>query len=206
MQVDQVAHLGPVAEHHAQAPELLHLQQVGGGVVAVVAAERSVGQLAQDGVDLCAIAALGDNTQLQWGLAQQVEQVYLLAVEVRRHQRLAFLAQHQAATEHAQGRHGKPHIFGAFRRPQQGRVAGETFRVLQHLDAAGAVDPQDAVVVLGHLPDQQGQQLVDHPLAFFRPFQNGERRQVAHQPEDALLGAGWLQQCRQQPAQQDQVT
>ncbi|MNP40167.1 hypothetical protein D3C76_1337800 [compost metagenome] len=171
-----------------------------------MAAERGVGQLAQDGVDLRAIAALGDNPQLQRGLAQQAMQVYLLAVEVRRHQRLAVLAQHQATTEHAQGGHGKPHIFGALRRPQQGRVAGEAIQVLQHLDAAGAVDPHDAVVVLGHLPDQQGQQLVDHPLAFFRPFQNGERRQVAHQPEDALLGTGRLQQqCGQQPAQQDQV-
>lgn len=41
--LDRVAHFRPVAEHHAQAPQLLHLQQVGGGVVAVVATERGVG-------------------------------------------------------------------------------------------------------------------------------------------------------------------
>ncbi|MNP29019.1 hypothetical protein D3C76_1220250 [compost metagenome] len=67
-----------------------------------MAAEHAVGQLAQDGVDLGAVAAFCNNPQLQRVVAQQAMQVYLLAVEVGCHQRLVFLAQHQATAEHAQ--------------------------------------------------------------------------------------------------------
>ncbi|MOA67471.1 hypothetical protein D3C78_1946710 [compost metagenome] len=60
--------------------------------------------------------------------------------------------------------------------------------------------------VLGHLLDQQRYQLVDDPMAFFRAIKNGERWQVAYQPEEVLLGTCWLQQQRrQQPTEQDQV-
>ncbi|MNE39306.1 hypothetical protein D3C80_1332530 [compost metagenome] len=82
------------------------------------------------------------------------------------------------------------HVPGAFRRPQQGRVAGEAAGVLKHLDTPRAVDPDDAVIVFGHLRDQLRQQAINHPLAFLRAFENGERRQVSNQPPDTLLGRG----------------
>ncbi|MNE59525.1 hypothetical protein D3C80_1546230 [compost metagenome] len=88
------------------------------------------------------------------------------------------LASDEAAAEHAQARHRIVHVAGTVGRPQQGWITGET-ALLQHLYAACAVDPDDAVIVFGHVLDQHGQQLVDHALAFALAFVNGQRGQVA---------------------------
>ncbi|MNE39307.1 hypothetical protein D3C80_1332540 [compost metagenome] len=85
-----------------QAAQSLHLQLVGGGIVAVVAAERRVWQLTQNLIDLRAIAALGDDTELQRGLVQQPMQIDFVACEKRRKQCLVFLADHQPAAHYTQ--------------------------------------------------------------------------------------------------------
>ncbi|MNP69613.1 hypothetical protein D3C76_1657340 [compost metagenome] len=96
---------------------MLHLQLVGGGIVAVVAAEHRLWQLAQDVVNLRTIAALGDDTELQRGMAHQAVQIDLVVGKKRRNQCLTFFAHHQAAAHHTQRRHGKVHVSGPFRRP-----------------------------------------------------------------------------------------
>lgn len=56
--LDQIANFRPVAEHQAQSAQALHLQQVGGGLRAVVPADGGIWQVAQRIVDHSPVTAL----------------------------------------------------------------------------------------------------------------------------------------------------
>ncbi|MNF93008.1 hypothetical protein D3C84_756680 [compost metagenome] len=59
---------------------------------------------------------------------------------------------------------------------------------MKHLQATGTIDLHHAVTVLRHAGNQLSQKLINDPLAFFRAVKNEQRREIAFQPEQGLLG------------------
>ncbi|MNG03017.1 hypothetical protein D3C84_860770 [compost metagenome] len=129
------------------------------------------GCLFEQCIEILAIVALGNDSQLLATTGQQSRQVHFAVLDKRR-QQLPIDAPHcQAIADGPKDRDGKRHPAGAFLAPVQRRIAREG-GLVEHLQAASTIDPHQRVLVLRHTSDQQRQQLIDDTLALFRTFEN----------------------------------